>query len=447
MTDNPKMTVTIHGAVAIGKSAVALAILDSLRMAGLQCSWEDEDSERNLGTLAADIDALEIKPEITLLETNPSMTGRGKAPEAGWRIELTTGQIAQLLDFCGQEIGADPEDQSRITIQHCSAGHAGSGIYAHASDYPEEGAVHLCGVNPPVFNARAGGAAARLCETPAEGLPDIDPPAQLQAVELAGQQGRHPLDVASDPEGVLIHDFSKPLLAATGKQQVGEVLGGALDIAWLKERISSIYSTVSLGHQTGAHAYAGEDFGRYLAEAAGDCREIMRALGAIAARQPVCATCNGWGRIGGPSFYAPDEGGDPCPDCTARHPVGQEPFAYTRATTAAVPSLPIITPAEYAELRAQGHGKGFRPLVFADAAPPAQAVDLGPAREFLRRSMDQWRSHLPSDPGAPGTVAISGDGEGGYNNDVRMYREGIALMDRVLDLIDQRDAAPGVGNG
>jgi len=82
------------------------------------------------------------------------------------------------------------------------------------------------------------------------------------------------------------------------------------------------------------------------------------------------------------------------------------------------------------------------------AAHPAQGVDLGPVREFLRRRMAQWRSHLPSDPDAPGTVAISGDGEGSYNNDVRMYREGIALMDRVLALIDdQRDPAPEVGNG
>lgn len=31
--------------------------------------------------------------------------------------------------------------------------------------------------------------------------------------------------------------------------------------------------------------------------------------------EPVCQTCNGHGMIGGPSFYAPDEGGVPCPDC------------------------------------------------------------------------------------------------------------------------------------
>lgn len=35
----------------------------------------------------------------------------------------------------------------------------------------------------------------------------------------------------------------------------------------------------------------------------------------------VCATCNGHSMIGGPSYYAPDEGGEPCPDCaTAAQP-------------------------------------------------------------------------------------------------------------------------------
>lgn len=29
----------------------------------------------------------------------------------------------------------------------------------------------------------------------------------------------------------------------------------------------------------------------------------------------LCETCNGHGLIGGPSYYAPDEGGEPCPDC------------------------------------------------------------------------------------------------------------------------------------
>lgn len=73
-------------------------------------------------------------------------------------------------------------------------------------------------------------------------------------------------------------------LAATGKQQVGEVQG--LDVEQLKNLVSSVHRTVSLGHQRGPHAYSGEDFGRYLAEAARDCRQIMGLLDALAARQP-----------------------------------------------------------------------------------------------------------------------------------------------------------------
>ncbi len=60
----------------------------------------------------------------------------------------------------------------------------------------------------------------------------------------------------------------------------------APEIEQLRTLVSCILSTVSLGHQKGPYAYAGEDFGRYLAEAARDCRTILRALSDIAARQP-----------------------------------------------------------------------------------------------------------------------------------------------------------------
>jgi hypothetical protein len=57
--------------------------------------------------------------------------------------------------------------------------------------------------------------------------------------------------------------------------------------------------------------------------------EIKPLVQVIAAAKPVsvnaqaaaadaqCATCNGHGMIGGPSYSAPDEGGVPCPDCAA----------------------------------------------------------------------------------------------------------------------------------
>lgn len=59
------------------------------------------------------------------------------------------------------------------------------------------------------------------------------------------------------------------------------------EIEQLHKLVSSILSTVSLGYQTGPYAYAGEDFGGYLHEAASNCRTILRGLSNIAARQPV----------------------------------------------------------------------------------------------------------------------------------------------------------------
>lgn len=148
--------------------------------------------------------------------------------------------------------------------------------------------------------------------------------------------------------------------------------------------------------------------------------------------------------------------GDAAP--SAREPGAQEPVAWftwtrnrmSRRISEDRQDLAQRAAKENADMDRRGVSECYRiegpfPLY---TAPPAQGIDLGPVREFLRRRMAQWRSHLPSDPGAPGTVAISGDGEGGYNNDVRMYREGIALMDQVLALIDNpRDAAPGVHRG
>ncbi|HGM7312420.1 TPA: hypothetical protein ACKP7W_000644 [Stenotrophomonas maltophilia] len=71
-------------------------------------------------------------------------------------------------------------------------------------------------------------------------------------------------------------------------------------------------------------------------------------------------------------------------------------------------------------------------------ATPAQAVDQGPVRDVLQRRIEQWRSHLPADPGAPGTREIETKGEPDYNNDVRIYRDGIAVMEEVLSKIDSQ---------
>lgn len=65
--------------------------------------------------------------------------------------------------------------------------------------------------------------------------------------------------------------------------ELAEPQGDAPEIEQLRNLVSSILSTVSLGHQTGPYAYAGEDFGRYLREATSDCRTILRMLPTLAA--------------------------------------------------------------------------------------------------------------------------------------------------------------------
>ncbi len=117
----------------------------------------------------------------------------------------------------------------------------------------------------------------------------------------------------------------------------------APEIEQLQQLVSSILNTVSLGYQTGPYAYAGEDFGAYLHEATGKCRTVLRALSALAARQPMgevsvkkedannyCLILRALGM---------EEEGDPVAEVQAlievrdRQPVGQEPITVEAAAT------------------------------------------------------------------------------------------------------------------
>lgn len=123
----------------------------------------------------------------------------------------------------------------------------------------------------------------------------------------------------------------------------------------------------------------------------------------------------------------------------ARQPVG-EPFGWWLVDDNGIGRLSRTPPQDTIEIYRNTPGYMATPLY---AAPPAQAVDLGAVRALLQRRIDQWRSHLPADPGAPGTREIETNGEHDYNNDVRIYREGIAVMEDVLSKIDSQ----AVGNG
>lgn len=139
MSEN-EITITVLGHVAVGKSAVALAILDALRAAGLACTWDDEQSERNLGTGAADIAVMEDRPSIRLIERNPTMLD--EAPIG--RLQLRQGQIQQLAEFAGVPVdGTAEEDQDVLQLTLGHIGHSGPGLYASFDDVPEGGAIFL----------------------------------------------------------------------------------------------------------------------------------------------------------------------------------------------------------------------------------------------------------------------------------------------------------------
>jgi len=87
-------------------------------------------------------------------------------------------------------------------------------------------------------------------------------------------------------EGIARRAAVRKAVAALSAQPSPGGQGDAPEIEQIRTLVSSILSTVSLGHQKGPYAYAGEDFGRYLAEATRDCRAILRALSDLAARQP-----------------------------------------------------------------------------------------------------------------------------------------------------------------
>lgn len=98
----PEITLTVHGEVGIGKSAISLLILDALRAAGLQCEWADELEERNLGTGADDVAALHPRPVIRLVETNPRMLKRTEPATRCADTLRTTGKAApRYCERCG----------------------------------------------------------------------------------------------------------------------------------------------------------------------------------------------------------------------------------------------------------------------------------------------------------------------------------------------------------
>lgn len=144
----------------------------------------------------------------------------------------------------------------------------------------------------------------------------------------------------------------------------------AFEAAW-----SRVYDTGDflLRHHTLTEQYANHDTQR-----AWEGWKLARA----ASPQPaVCATCNGHGMIGGPSYYAPDEGGEPCPDCAASpQPVAQTERALLVNLFEVLMQQNIVTSEEsYLSLKCVGVPPTEEEFVRAvqrvlDAAQPASGA-------------------------------------------------------------------------
>lgn len=253
----------------------------------------------------------------------------------------------------------------------------------------------------------------------------------------------------------------------------------APEIEQIRTLVSSILSTVSLGHQKGPYAYAGEDFGRYLAEATRDCRAILRALSDLAARQPVGdqhpddlavdafaaamkakmaeARAKGRGGWEDPAQCTAEdlsrmlrdhvEKGDPrdvanfCmmlhqrgEAIVARQPVGEPVMFINSAHLADVQIMPMVESMDEPNKMVPRNMAGINvrdeyhdmPLY---AAPPVQAVGLGQFREAVAEWRSNWANYGR-------TMTSAG-------RDTSKARRNVDEADRLLALIDSK----AVGNG
>ena len=112
--------------------------------------------------------------------------------------------------------------------------------------------------------------------------------------------------------------------------------------------------------------------------------EVAR-LNAAPVQQPKCKTCDDNGRIGGPSFYAPDEGGEPCPDCSA--PVQQVSVpAWMASSRAFADRLYMAGWRDHADAQHSGVAGMYDELLSSAPAAPAADAGLVEALEEISKS-------------------------------------------------------------
>lgn len=167
--------------------------------------------------------------------------------------------------------------------------------------------------------------------------------------------------IGGDPAGGYANDNARLRAELAALKAQGVVMPAELDRAFITgESCDGVYRVV-IQSETLKEMHAVH---RWLAR-----------LNAAPAQHPKCKTCDDNGMIGGPSFYAPDDGGEPCPDCCS--PVQQvsvpaSAFASRAITHYEAALLAAFPSGSSGEVFNQWN-EARRVLAAAPAAPAADA--------------------------------------------------------------------------
>ncbi|WP_186167332.1 hypothetical protein [Burkholderia gladioli] len=275
---------------------------------------------------------------------------------------LTGAQLLEALDLVAPDRTAD-QFESEVSFQYGN-GHSGKGMYCWITDYPDEGASLLDGTTvatqapaapvafaSPAFSEDQIAEIARKCELESHACPGST---MFMCAEMAVEETLEAISKQSKRLSVAaiykaLNEFELVCenndvrrLTNDEKYAAQEFVlslihaAPAAPVVALSEDDAANLITIDrrdlYGFVRGSIKRALEDASHGAADShepmsAVDCwseahtRTIeifdsmkIAGIGEPVAK-PVCSTCNGHGMIGGPSFYAPDEGGVPCPDC------------------------------------------------------------------------------------------------------------------------------------
>ena len=242
---------------------------------------------------------------------------------------------------------------------------------------------------------------------------------KAQYLELAALSPSSPLTIAT-PVSEAKAQANKPSYASQMAKRWGSVMPKAQGVEQWPEADEIMQMAFEEGHpadDASGYYFELEEFDLFIERL---MSEVAR-LNAAPVQQPKCKTCNDNGRIGGPSFYAPDEGGEPCPDCSATVqqvsvPDGWRPVPISSLSNILrlIDPAPVRLPTGETMVFKNPHAAEALTRISAevramlDAAPVSEAkaqgveldhYDAGLLNDFGGGNVDWWQDYIRAELG------------------------------------------------